>query len=110
MRFRPFDLKLPLALWNLALAVVSAIGAFRVGSHMLYLLSSVGGYSFRDTICECVRFLFWIGRGSPTCQLLTLILTPCIPPDPQAARGVVRRQRHGPVVRRLYRLEAAGAG
>lgn len=51
---RPFNLKTPLALWNLALAVVSAVGAFRVGAHLLYLLPPFGGYSFRDTICECV--------------------------------------------------------
>lgn len=51
---RPFNLERPLALWNLALAVVSAVGAFRVGAHLLYLLSPFGGYSFRDSICECV--------------------------------------------------------
>lgn len=32
--------------------MVSAVGAFRVGAHLLYLLSPFGGYSFRDTICE----------------------------------------------------------
>jgi len=49
---RPLPVKKYLAGWNLALSLVSAVGAFRVGSHLLYLLSPWGGYTFRDTICR----------------------------------------------------------
>lgn len=49
---KPFDLKPALSAWNMCLSLVSAMGALRVGSHLLYLLSPWGGYSFRDTICE----------------------------------------------------------
>jgi len=50
--YRAWSLTGPLAAWNLLLAVVSAIGAFRVGTHLIYLLSPWGGYSFYDTICK----------------------------------------------------------
>jgi hypothetical protein len=49
---KAFDLKPALAAWNLALSLVSTLGALRVASHLGYLLSPWGGYSFRDTICE----------------------------------------------------------
>lgn len=49
---RAWNLKGSLAAWNLFLSIVSAIGAFRVGLHLLYLLSPQGGYTFRDTMCR----------------------------------------------------------
>ncbi|GAB5033480.1 fatty-acyl elongase [Nannochloropsis oceanica] len=53
MRHRKaFDLKTILCLWNLSLSLISFAGAVRVGTHLLYLLSPWGGFSFRDTICE----------------------------------------------------------
>lgn len=53
MRHRKaFHLKTALCLWNLSLSLISIAGAVRVGTHLLYLLSPWGGFSFRDTICE----------------------------------------------------------
>jgi len=54
---RPLPVKRALAFWNLALSIVSFLGAVRVGSHLLYLLSPWGGYTFRDTICRCAQSL-----------------------------------------------------
>nr|WAH70728.1 ELOVL fatty acid elongase 6-like protein [Eleutheronema tetradactylum] len=50
MKSRPkMDLRLPLVLWSLALAIFSIGGAVRTGSYMIHILSSDG---FRRSICE----------------------------------------------------------
>ncbi|KAK2824716.1 hypothetical protein Q5P01_021891 [Channa striata] len=50
MRPRPrMNLRRPLVLWSLSLAVFSIIGAIRTGSYMLHILSSGG---FRRSICD----------------------------------------------------------
>ncbi|XP_056465705.1 elongation of very long chain fatty acids protein 6-like [Gadus chalcogrammus] len=50
MRERPkLNLRRPLVLWSLGLAVFSIIGAVRTGWYMLYVLSSGG---FRRSICD----------------------------------------------------------
>ncbi|KAK2866728.1 hypothetical protein Q7C36_002784 [Tachysurus vachellii] len=43
------DLRVPLVLWSLSLAVFSIIGSVRTGSYMLHLLSDGG---FRQTVCD----------------------------------------------------------
>ncbi|XP_060795183.1 elongation of very long chain fatty acids protein 6-like isoform X1 [Neoarius graeffei] len=43
------DLRVPLALWSLSLAVFSIIGTVRTGSYMLHLLGAGG---FRQTVCD----------------------------------------------------------
>lgn len=43
------DLRVPLVLWSLSLAVFSIIGTVRTGSYMLHLLSAGG---FRQTVCD----------------------------------------------------------
>jgi len=48
---KAFHLQTGLCIWNLFLSLVSMAGAIRVGTHLLYLLSPWGGFSFRDTIC-----------------------------------------------------------
>ncbi|XP_027862887.1 elongation of very long chain fatty acids protein 6-like [Xiphophorus couchianus] len=50
MKPRPkLDLRLPLVLWSLSLAVFSIIGAVRTGFYMLHILSASG---FRRSICD----------------------------------------------------------
>uniref|UniRef100_A0A3Q3F8Z2 Elongation of very long chain fatty acids protein n=1 Tax=Kryptolebias marmoratus TaxID=37003 RepID=A0A3Q3F8Z2_KRYMA len=50
MRERPkLDLRRPLALWSLSLAVFSVVGAVRTGLYMLHLLNTSG---FRETVCD----------------------------------------------------------
>lgn len=80
--FRPFNLKMSLALWNLSLSIVSIIGAVRVGTHLLYLISPWGGYSFRDTICEYVpqnmSVCFGVCGGSFSDMPHTLMVCPSL--------------------------------
>lgn len=40
--FKPFDLRGPLAYWNLFLSVFSWIGAFRTVPYLFYWLSTIG--------------------------------------------------------------------
>lgn len=49
---RAFDLKVPLAVWNLCLALVSFMGAFRLGSHLLFLLTPGSGFGVRALLCR----------------------------------------------------------
>ncbi|XP_072229048.1 very long chain fatty acid elongase 6-like [Leuresthes tenuis] len=50
MRERPkLNLRRPLALWSLSLAVFSIIGAVRTGSYMLHVLTNGG---FRESVCD----------------------------------------------------------
>ncbi|XP_058506980.1 elongation of very long chain fatty acids protein 6-like [Solea solea] len=50
MRPRPkLNLRRPLVLWSLCLALFSIIGAVRTGSYMLHVLSSAG---FRSSVCD----------------------------------------------------------
>ncbi|XP_030011033.1 elongation of very long chain fatty acids protein 6-like [Sphaeramia orbicularis] len=50
MKARPkMNLRLPLVLWSLSLAVFSVVGALRTGSYMFHILSSSG---FRRSICD----------------------------------------------------------
>nr|XP_020477914.1 elongation of very long chain fatty acids protein 6-like isoform X1 [Monopterus albus] len=50
MKLRPkMNLRRPLVLWSLSLALFSIIGAVRTGSYMLHILSSGG---FRQSICD----------------------------------------------------------
>ncbi|NXH14229.1 ELOV6 protein, partial [Bucco capensis] len=45
---RAFQLRVPLVLWSLSLALFSAIGAFRVWKHMAWVLSTKG---FKYSVC-----------------------------------------------------------
>ena len=60
--------------------VYSIVGAVRVGSHLLYLLSPWGGFSFRDTICEPpeVRPPTHPPTHPPTSYVQYLIQTTCV--------------------------------
>uniref|UniRef100_A0AAQ4RIW1 Elongation of very long chain fatty acids protein n=1 Tax=Gasterosteus aculeatus aculeatus TaxID=481459 RepID=A0AAQ4RIW1_GASAC len=50
MRERPkLNLRRPLMLWSLSLAVFSIIGALRTGSYMLHILTASG---FRQSVCD----------------------------------------------------------
>ncbi|XP_028991421.1 elongation of very long chain fatty acids protein 6-like [Betta splendens] len=50
MRSRPkLNLRRPLALWSLSLAVFSVIGAFRTGAYMFHILTSSG---FKESVCD----------------------------------------------------------
>ncbi|XP_008319900.1 elongation of very long chain fatty acids protein 6 [Cynoglossus semilaevis] len=50
MRQRPkLNLRRPLVLWSLTLAVFSIVGAVRTGSYMFHILSSTG---FRNSVCN----------------------------------------------------------
>ncbi|XP_039990498.1 elongation of very long chain fatty acids protein 6-like [Xiphias gladius] len=50
MRERPkLNLRRPLVLWSLSLAVFSIIGAFRTGLYMLHVLTTSG---FRQSVCD----------------------------------------------------------
>uniref|UniRef100_A0A1A8IGA0 Elongation of very long chain fatty acids protein n=1 Tax=Nothobranchius kuhntae TaxID=321403 RepID=A0A1A8IGA0_NOTKU len=50
MRERPkLNLRWPLALWSLSLAIFSIIGAFRTGVYMLHVFSNRG---FQQTVCD----------------------------------------------------------
>ncbi|XP_068610558.1 very long chain fatty acid elongase 6-like [Brachionichthys hirsutus] len=50
MRARPkLNLRRPLALWSLGLAVFSIIGAMRTGVYMLHILTNGG---FRESVCD----------------------------------------------------------
>nr|XP_057915336.1 elongation of very long chain fatty acids protein 6-like isoform X1 [Doryrhamphus excisus]XP_057915343.1 elongation of very long chain fatty acids protein 6-like isoform X1 [Doryrhamphus excisus]XP_057915350.1 elongation of very long chain fatty acids protein 6-like isoform X1 [Doryrhamphus excisus] len=54
MRFRPkMNLRGPLAVWSLALALFSIMGAIRTGSVMLHILSSGG---FRRSVCDQIFY------------------------------------------------------
>jgi len=45
----PFNLKTPLALWNLIIAIFSFYGALRCAQELLYVLSTPGG--FHRSLC-----------------------------------------------------------
>ncbi|CAG05092.1 unnamed protein product [Tetraodon nigroviridis] len=50
MKLRPkMDLRLPLVLWSLSLAVFSIVGALRTGAYMVHVLRSSG---FRRSVCD----------------------------------------------------------
>ncbi|KAJ7987539.1 hypothetical protein DPEC_G00327540 [Dallia pectoralis] len=50
MRQRPkLNLRRPLVLWSLSLAVFSIIGAARTGSYMLHVINNSG---FRQSVCD----------------------------------------------------------
>ncbi|XP_053733988.1 elongation of very long chain fatty acids protein 6-like [Synchiropus splendidus] len=50
MRERPkLNLRAPLALWSLSLAIFSIIGAVRTGTYMLHVLTTSG---FRQSVCD----------------------------------------------------------
>jgi elongation of very long chain fatty acids protein 6 len=55
---KEFDLKGPLAAWNLFLSVFSAYGAFRTVPHMLYRVAT---QSFEETVCEHVYTSYGCG-------------------------------------------------
>ncbi len=57
---KPFDLKWPLAAWNLFLSVFSAYGAFRTVPHMLYRITH---YTFEETVCEHVYSSYGCGAA-----------------------------------------------
>jgi hypothetical protein len=56
--YKPFDLKLPLAMWNLSLSLFSMYGAFRTVPHMVYRITH---YTFEETVCEDVYTAFGCG-------------------------------------------------
>lgn len=67
---KPFDLKGPLALWNLLLAVFSFIGAARMVPHLVLMLSS---YGFDYSICRTLSRSF--GNGPPGLWLSLFIFS-----------------------------------
>jgi len=61
-----FDLKTPLILWNLGLALFSAMGASRTVPQLLYNLSA---FSFDDTVCNTPRIMY----GNGACGIWTYL-------------------------------------
>ncbi|TWW82096.1 elongation of very long chain fatty acids protein 6-like [Takifugu flavidus] len=54
MRERPkLNLRRPLVLWSLSLAVFSIVGALRTGFYMLHMIRTAG---FRDSVCDNVFY------------------------------------------------------
>jgi hypothetical protein len=54
----PLNVKKPLAIWNMLLAVFSFVGAVRTVPHLLYYRATA---SFRDTICTKPEMVFGDG-------------------------------------------------
>ncbi len=74
MANRPaFDLKGPLAAWNLFLSLFSAWGAFRTVPHMLYRIAN---YTFEETVCEHVYSGFACGAAGFATQMFILSKIP----------------------------------
>jgi hypothetical protein len=57
---KPFDLKGPLALWNLGLSVFSFMGAIRTVPH---LLNNIYQNDFHYSICEVAPSSFGLGAA-----------------------------------------------
>lgn len=55
---KPFDLKVPLAVWNLLLSLFSAYGALRTLPHLIHRINT---YTFEETICEHVYSAYGCG-------------------------------------------------
>lgn len=64
-----FNLKYPLAIWNLFLALFSAYGTIRTAPHLLYLLFYD---SFESTVCETPVKGYGMGATGLACQLFVL--------------------------------------
>lgn len=70
---KPFDLRTPLALWNLGLSVFSTYGMLRTAPHMIYRISTL---PFEDTICQRGFTSFGSGAVGLACQLFVLSKIP----------------------------------
>lgn len=68
-----FDLKYPLALWNLLLSLFSFYGVLRMVPHTIYRISTV---SFEETICENIYSAFGGGAVGLASTLFCLSKVP----------------------------------
>lgn len=67
---KPFDLKVPLAVWNLLLTIFSVVGMLRTVPHLFVLL---GEFGFGYTLCRSARASY--GNGPPGLWVLLFILS-----------------------------------
>ncbi len=70
---KAFDLKYPLAAWNLLLSLFSAWGALRTVPHLMYRIMN---YSFEETVCEHVYSGFACGAAGLATQMFILSKIP----------------------------------
>lgn len=70
---KPFDLIIPLAIWNLFLSLFSTYGAIRTVPHMIY---RIGTLPFEDTVCEACYTAFGHGAAGLATQLFILSKIP----------------------------------
>lgn len=70
---KPFDLRIPLAYWNLFLSLFSLYGAIRTVPHLLYLIAN---NSFETTVCENVYATYGGGASGFATGLFILSKIP----------------------------------
>jgi len=70
---KPFDLKWPLAFWNLALAIFSFIGAVRVVPHLLVMIFDNG---YENAVCTPVVYSYGMGAAAIWVELFIFSKVP----------------------------------
>ncbi|CAM9284395.1 unnamed protein product, partial [Heterosigma akashiwo] len=70
---KPFDLRVALASWNMALSFFSFVGSVKVVPHMLYLLSDIG---FDEIVCRNPREAYGCGAAGLWVQAFILSKIP----------------------------------
>jgi elongation of very long chain fatty acids protein 6 len=70
---KAFDLVVPLAAWNLFLAVFSTYGALRTVPHMLHRITTL---SFEETVCQAPYTAFGSGAAGLATQFFILSKIP----------------------------------